>query len=112
MKPVGQTGVSASITGNTLKLQTREYGSNSFVQVTRISGDADFASVSRTAGTNASVSVGGQTGQTDGLRVTFNTSGISGEFTLTAAGNVAGGAIAFAFLQNRPVLAADDFIVI
>ncbi len=89
---VGQTGVSASITGNTLKVQTREYGSNSFMQVTRISGDADFASVSRTAGTNASVSVGGQTGQTDGLRVTFNTSGISGEFTLTTAGNVAGGA--------------------
>lgn len=89
---VGQTGVSASITGTTLKLQSREFGSSAFVQVTRISGDSDFVNVSRTTGVNAAVSVGGQTAQADGLRVSFNTSGISGEFTLTTAGNVAGGA--------------------
>ncbi len=87
-----QTGVSASIVGSELRLQSREYGSAAFVSASFISGDTQFSNISHTKGTDASVTVAGQTAFVDGLRVSFNAGGASGEFTLTAAGNVAGSA--------------------
>ncbi len=87
-----ETGVSASISGSELRLQSRDYGSSKFVSASLISGDTDFANVSRTNGTNASVTVNGQAAFVDGLKVSYNSNGTSGEFTLTAAGNVAGSA--------------------
>lgn len=87
-----QTGVSASIVGSELRLQSREYGSSAFVSASFISGDTQFSNISHTKGTDASVTVAGQTAFVDGLRVSFNAGGASGEFTLTAAGNVAGSA--------------------
>lgn len=87
-----ETGVSASISGSELHLQSRDYGSSKFVSASLISGDTDFANVARTNGTNASVTVNGQQAFVDGLKVSFNNNGTSGEFTLTAAGNVVGSA--------------------
>lgn len=87
-----QTGVSASIEGSELRIQSREFGSGAFVQATYVSGDTDFQNISYTKGTDASVTVAGQTAYVDGLRVSFNAGGTSGEFTLTSAGNVAGSA--------------------
>ncbi|RIK66751.1 MAG: hypothetical protein DCC65_08455 [Planctomycetota bacterium] len=87
-----QTGVSASISGSELRIQSRDFGESAFVQATYVSGDTDFQNVSYTKGTDAEVTVAGQSAFVDGLRVSFNVGGSSGEFSLTSAGNVAGGA--------------------
>lgn len=87
-----ETGVSASVSGNTLHLQSRTFGKDAFVSASHISGDTDFTDVSYTTGTDAAVTVNGQTAFADGLRVSFSSNGTSGEFFLTAAGNAAGSA--------------------
>jgi flagellin len=86
------TGVSASISGSELHIQSRGFGSDAFVSASFISGDTDFTNISHTVGTDADVTVNGQTASADGLRVSFNSNGTSGEFTLTTAGNVVGSA--------------------
>lgn len=86
------TGVSASISGSELHIQSRDFGSSSFVQASFVSGDTDFQNVAHTTGTDAQVSVNGQSAFVDGLDVSFSFSGTSGSFTLTTAGNVAGSA--------------------
>jgi flagellin len=86
----GETGVSASVRGGELYIQSREFGDDAFVSATHISGDADYADVSYTTGTDAVVEVNGQRTFVDGLRVSFNSNGSSGEFYLTTAGNVTG----------------------
>jgi flagellin len=87
-----ETGVSATVSGNELHIQSRSYGDSAFVSAQYISGDADFLTVAYTEGTDAVVNVNGQQAFVDGLRVSFNSNGTSGEFYLTAAGNVAGSA--------------------
>ncbi|MBN2562212.1 MAG: hypothetical protein JXQ75_14910 [Phycisphaerae bacterium] len=87
-----ETGVSASVSGGNLHIQSVQYGDDAFVSASHISGDTDFVSVSYTAGTDAQVTVNGQDAFVDGLDIAFNSNGTSGEFTLTAAGNVAGSA--------------------
>lgn len=87
------TGISASVTGsNEIHIQSRTYGSSSFVQSSFVSGDADFTNITNTTGTNAVVTVDGQNASADGLRVSYNINGTSGEFVLTTAGNTAGSA--------------------
>ena len=90
----GDTGVSATVVGgNSIHLQTRGYGTNSFVSASFISGDASFTTgVSYTKGTDAQVTVDGQNAFVDGLHVSYNSNGFSGDFTLTSTGNVAGSA--------------------
>lgn len=89
-----ETGVSASVSGTELHIQSREYGSDAFVGSTFISGDTDFAGgVQQTTGTDAQVTVNGQKAFVDGLRVSFNSNGTSGEFSLTDAGNVTAGSV-------------------
>ncbi|HPF40155.1 MAG TPA: flagellin [Phycisphaerae bacterium] len=89
-----ETGVSASVSGSELHIQSREYGTNAFVGSTFISGDTDFAGgVQQTTGTDAQVTVNGQQAFVDGLRVSFNSNGSSGEFSLTAAGNTTSGSV-------------------
>lgn len=88
----GETGVSASVTSNQIRLQSRAFGDNAFVQATYISGDTDLMSVSRVTGADAAVTINGQNAFVDGVQVSFNNNGTSGEFTLTSAGNVAGSA--------------------
>ncbi|MFH1420008.1 MAG: flagellin [Planctomycetota bacterium] len=90
-----ETGVSASVntTGtNTLRIQSVSYGDDAFVSSQFISGDADFLTTAYTTGADAVVNVNGQQAFVDGLKVSFNSNGTSGEFHLTAAGNVAGSA--------------------
>lgn len=87
------TGVSATVNGTTVRLQSRGYGSSQFVSASYISGDSDFATgVAYTKGTDASVTVDGQAAFVDGLRASYSAGGFSGEFTLTTTGNVAGSA--------------------
>lgn len=87
-----ETGVSASVNGTTLSIQSREYGDDAFVSASYISGDSDFLTVSYTEGTDAVVTVNGQNAFVDGLNVSFNSNGTSGEFVLTDTGNVVGSA--------------------
>lgn len=87
-----ETGVSARVSGTRLIAVTRETGTASFLSVGRISGDADFTDIAYTAGVDAVVTVNGQSVTADGLTVSFNSNGISGQFTLTATGNAAGSA--------------------
>lgn len=86
------TGVSASVTSNEIRIQSTTYGSRAFVSASVVSGDTDFNQISYTTGTDAVVTVNGQNAAADGLKVTFNSNGTSGEFVLTSAGNVAGSA--------------------
>ncbi|MEK6642534.1 MAG: flagellin [Planctomycetota bacterium] len=87
------TGVSATVVASSVRIQSRGYGESAFVSASYISGDSDFATgVSYTKGTDAQVTVGGQNAFVDGLRVSYNASGFSGEFTLTATGNAVGSA--------------------
>ncbi len=88
-----ETGVSASVVGgNSLHIQSRSYGDSAFVSAQFVSGDADFNTVSYTSGSDAVVNVNGQRAFVDGLRVSFNSNGTSGEFYLSQSGNVAGSA--------------------
>lgn len=88
-----QTGVSASVVGGTsVHIQSRSYGDSAYVASQYISGDVDFLTLNRTTGTDAVVTVNGQNAAADGLRISFNSNNTSGEFYLTAAGNVAGSA--------------------
>jgi flagellin len=85
-----ETGVSAAVNGTTLSIQSREYGDDAFVSASFISGDTDFLTVAYTEGTDADVTVNGQNAFVDGLNVSFNSNGTSGEFVLTDVGNVVG----------------------
>jgi flagellin len=88
-----ETGVSASVVGGTsIHIQSRSYGEDAFVSSQYISGDSDFLTVAHTTGLDAVVNVNGQRAFVDGLRVSFNSNGTSGEFHLTTAGNTAGSA--------------------
>ncbi|HWL93810.1 MAG TPA: flagellin [Phycisphaerae bacterium] len=87
-----ETGVSATVTGTELHIQSREFGSNSFVSASFISGDVDFTDVAHTEGDDAVVEVNGQRAFVDGVKANFNSNGTNGSFTLTTAGNVAGSA--------------------
>ncbi len=82
------TGVSASVSGNTIHIQSRSFGTDKFISAQFISGDQDFLTVAHTTGTDASVTVNGQAAFVDGLNVSFSSNGTSGEFDLTTAGNV------------------------
>ncbi|MCZ6681797.1 MAG: flagellin, partial [Planctomycetota bacterium] len=55
-----ETGVSASVSGGDLHIQSREFGDDAFVSASRISGDTDFVTVAHTTGTDANVTVNGQ----------------------------------------------------
>lgn len=87
-----ETGVSASIVGTDLHIQSRDFGDDAFVSASRISGDSDFVDLAHTTGADANVTVNGQTAFVDGLSVSFNSNGTSGEFNLTSTGNAAGNA--------------------
>ncbi len=77
-----ETGVSASVSGSELHIQSTQYGDNAFISAQYISGDADFLTVSYTTGSDAEVTVNGQAAYVDGLHVSFSSNGTSGEFYL------------------------------
>jgi len=85
----GDTGVSAYVSGTSLFIKARDFGSGAFVQASRISGDNEVVNVAYTAGSDATVTVNGQSAYVDGLNVYFNTNGTSGSFVIGTGGNVA-----------------------
>jgi len=87
------TGVSATTgTGNGIKFATTEKGSDEFITIDIISGGGSDGWVDQTVqnGADAVLTVNGQSAAADGNKVTFNTNGISGSFTLTSTGDAAG----------------------
>ena len=88
----GVTGVSAIVSGGTLRLDSVDYGSEAFVSVKSINGDFVWGSdvvtsgvTSTDDGVNAGVLVNGQVGSTQGLQVDIRTATLDGRFHLDPA---------------------------
>ena len=83
------TGVSAAVSGTTLKFNSRGYGSEQFVSVKALSGTFAVAGGTngRDAGTDALVRVNGAAAEVDGLAVTYRSSTLDVEFDLTTGLN-------------------------
>lgn len=77
------TGVSASLSGTALRLDSTTYGSKSFVQVTTVSGT--FFNSSKTYGVDASVNINGTQAEVDGLTASVRTADLDLTVDLTAA---------------------------
>ena len=84
------TGVSATVSGNWVNLDTTGYGEDEMISVDVLSG-GDIAgggtSILETAnvyGTDATVLINGQTASVDGLDVNFNGQGFSLSFSMTS----------------------------
>ncbi len=92
-----QTGVTASATAanTSLSLLSQNYGSDSFVRVTTISGDSTNYSNNSDYGSDAVVTVNGQAAAVDGLNVNFSANGLSVSFNLTSSFNQATGSSSF-----------------
>jgi len=81
----GLTGVSAAASGTELRLDSEDYGSESFVSIAAISGDQDVVATANTGkltGTDAAVLVNGQSAMTSGKEIYFNGGGLSFSGTL------------------------------
>lgn len=83
------TGVSASITGGNVSLNSTEYGSSQFVSVKALSG-AFTTDVQKDEGQDADVLVNGAAATVDGLNVSFRAGTLDAEFRLENAFNVPG----------------------
>ena len=83
------TGVSATISGSTLKIDSTDYGSNAFVSVKTVAGPFT-ASATKDFGRDASVTVNGAAAQADGLGITYRSSNLDVEFSLDTTFNKAG----------------------
>ncbi len=84
----GATGVSASVSGAYLNLNSVKYGADEFVKVEALSG-GDFIATEGTSetdyGVDAEVTINGQTANTKGLQASVRSSGLDVDVTLTAA---------------------------
>jgi flagellin len=86
----GATGVSAVVSGNeSLKIDSTGYGASQFVSVTATQGT--FTTVGgaggKANGTDAAVTVNGAAATSDGLNVTYSSSDLDVQFTLSTALN-------------------------
>jgi flagellin len=82
------TGVSASVSGAVLKLNSVKYGEDEFVKVEALSGGdfiATLGSSSTDNGVDAVVTINGQTANTKGLQASVRSSALDVDVTLTAA---------------------------
>ena len=86
------TGVSAIVSGGTLRLDSVDYGSDAFVSVKSINGDFVWGSdvitpgvTSTDNGVNTGVLVNGQVGSTQGLQVDIRTATLDSRFYLDPA---------------------------
>jgi len=87
-----QTGVSAAAgAANGINFSSISTGADQFVSIDMISGGgaAGWVDTHAQNGADAVVTVNGQTAAADGNKISFNANGVSGSFTLTAAGDVA-----------------------
>jgi flagellin len=83
-----ETGVDARVSGSTLYVRTTDYGDDEFVTVDRVSGSTNFGDSTDT-GSDAVVAVNGQQASVDGLKINYNQNGVSLNFNMTTAFNVA-----------------------
>jgi len=82
------TGVSAIVSGTTLRMNSTQYGSEAFVSVETISGNFTCTggdSSTRDAGQDVGLLINGAAADANGLDVKLNTSALSVEMTLAAA---------------------------
>ncbi len=76
------TGVSATLSGSSLRLTSTDYGSSQFVSVRALSGAFTDA---KTYGANGTIDVNGQIAQTEGLSAVVRGGGLDLNLQLTAA---------------------------
>jgi flagellin len=82
------TGVSATVNGTDLKIDSVGFGSSQFVSVTAIGANSDTFSVSggtsgKATGTDADVTVNGAQATTDGKSVIYRSASLDVEFDMT-----------------------------
>lgn len=80
------TGVSATVNGSDLQLNSTAYGSAQFVTVTAVAG-SDFTDAEDT-GRDAVVNVNGAAAQASGLSISYRSNNLDLEFDLASAFNV------------------------
>jgi len=83
------TGVSATVSGNDIRFESTDYGSNQFVSVQSVSGSFTIATPKDT-GTDAQVTVNGAAAQADGIHISFRNSSLDVNFDLDTTFNVPG----------------------
>jgi flagellin len=85
----GATGVSASLSGADLRLDSTDFGSKQYVSLQTISGT--FApTANKDFGRDATVTVNGAAAQADGLSLSYRSNNLDVELELGTAFNVAG----------------------
>jgi flagellin len=98
------TGVSATASSTAIRLESQDYGSDSIISVSVLSGDEDFVGsgdISQIEGTDAVVTVNGASAGVDGTSAYWSGTGYSVSFTLadnttgTRTINVTGGGATF-----------------
>ena len=79
------TGVSAAVSGTTLRFNSRDYGSDQFVSVKALSGTFTVAGGTngKDAGTDAVVKVNGAAAEASGINITYRTNNLDMEFDLS-----------------------------
>jgi flagellin len=83
------TGVSAAVSGGTLRIDSVGYGSDSFVSVKTVAGTF-VPSATKDLGQDAAVTINGASAQTNGLNVSYRSSNIDVEFDLDSSFNTPG----------------------
>lgn len=83
------TGVSAIVSGTTLKITSTEFGSQQFVSVRAISGSFSVSGGTngKDFGTDAVATINGATAQADGKRISYRSGTLDVEFELADAFN-------------------------
>jgi flagellin len=89
------TGVSASIVGGNLQVNSSTYGASQFVGLKALTGTFSLSS-NKDYGRDAAVTVNGAAAQTDGLKVSYRSSNLDVEFDLATAVNVGNASKTFA----------------
>jgi len=83
------TGVSATVSGGDLKVNSTEYGSSEFVSLKTVSGTF-VPSGTKDYGTDAAVTVNGASAQAEGKGISFRSSNLDIEFDLDSTFNTPG----------------------
>ena len=86
------TGVSATVSGAALSINSTTYGSDQFVSVKAVAGSfaVTGGSNGKDYGRDATVNVNGSTAQSSGLSISYRTGNFDVEFDLDSAFNAAG----------------------
>ena len=84
-----QTGLSATLSGSDLKVNSQGYGSSQFVSIKATSGTFALGS-NNASGTDAKVNVNGSQATVDGLNVSYRSAGLDLSLSLAKAFNKSG----------------------